>query len=93
MRLWYHENCRVFQDRLINDEDRDWFRSLLGERMKADFNIDFNEVVQEPVLYGDFVAQTAEKAYQEIDDVPLVRYNQVFYLKMSLIFLDEKTFR
>jgi hypothetical protein len=41
--------------------------------MKADFNIDHNEVVQEPVLYGDFVAQTAEKIYQEIDDVPLVR--------------------
>jgi hypothetical protein len=57
---------------LINDEDRDWFRSLLGERMKADFNVDFNEVIQEPVLYGDFVAQTADKYYQEIDDVTLV---------------------
>ena len=40
--------------------------------MKSDFNMNFENVVQEPVLYGDFVAQTADKAYQEIDDVKLV---------------------
>jgi hypothetical protein len=40
--------------------------------MKADFNINCDDVVQEPVLYGDFVAQTAEKIYQELDDLKLV---------------------
>lgn len=98
LRLWYHENCRVFQDRLINDEDRDWFRSLLGERMKSDFNINFDEVVQEPVLYGDFVGNNADRSYQEIDDVKLMRkrldeyleeYNQVNVAKMNLVlFMD-----
>ena len=28
-RLWAHETSRVFADRLINDEDRDWFQELL----------------------------------------------------------------
>ncbi|CAF1149286.1 unnamed protein product [Adineta steineri] len=98
LRLWYHENCRVFQDRLINDEDRDWFRKLLGDRMKADFNMNFESVVQEPVLYGDFVASSADKSYQEIDDVKLMKkrldeyleeYNQVNTTKMNLVlFLD-----
>lgn len=60
---------------MINDEDRDWFRTLLGERMKADFQINFEDVVQEPVLYGDFVTQSADKSYQEIDDVKLVKRN------------------
>jgi dynein heavy chain, axonemal len=75
----------VFQDRLINDEDRDWFRNLLGDRMKADFNINFPDVVQEPVLYGDFVAQTADKSYQEMDDVTLVSDSQLSSVQIHRI--------
>ena len=30
-RLWIHESSRVFHDRLINDEDRIWFKNLLVE--------------------------------------------------------------
>ena len=43
--------------------------------MTADFNINVNDVVQEPVLYGDFVAQSGDRAYQEIDDLALVNNN------------------
>ena len=53
--------------------------------MKADFNINFDEIIQEPVLYGDFVAQTAEKAYQELDDIPLVNIQNMLKTKNSLI--------
>jgi len=24
-KLWIHESCRVFHDRLINEEDKNWF--------------------------------------------------------------------
>ena len=83
----------MFQDRLINDEDRDWFRTLLGERMKADFNINFDDVIQEPVLYGDFVAHSGDKSYQEIDDLKLVTRNLLTRMKKySRDLLDEKTF-
>lgn len=30
-KIWIHENLRVFHDRLINDEDKDWFYDLLME--------------------------------------------------------------
>lgn len=30
-RLWVHEVSRVFYDRLINEEDRDWFKTLIVE--------------------------------------------------------------
>ncbi|XP_014680082.1 PREDICTED: dynein heavy chain 1, axonemal-like, partial [Priapulus caudatus] len=70
LRLWYHENCRVFQDRLINGEDRDWFENLLRAKMDSDFSTDYQDVVTtSPVLYGDFMNTTAEKKiYNEIAD-------------------------
>lgn len=30
-RLFYHESQRVFHDRLINDEDKTYFYSILAE--------------------------------------------------------------
>jgi len=60
--------------------------------MKTDFNINYDEVVQEPVLYGDFAANTAEKSYQQLDDLKLVKIYFSFNSKY-LFCLDEKTFR
>lgn len=74
LRLWYHESCRVFQDRLINDEDRNWFTNLLKEKIKNNFNLEYSEVIQtEPVIYGDFMVQNTDtKVYAEINDFKLV---------------------
>jgi dynein heavy chain len=70
LRLWYHENCRVFQDRLINDEDRNWFNNLLKDKMKSEFNLEFSQVItREPVIYGDFMIPNADpKIYAEVED-------------------------
>lgn len=70
LRLWYHESCRVFQDRLVNDEDRLWFQGLLQEKMKADFNTEVEEVItSEPLLYGDFMSPSVDsRIYAEITD-------------------------
>lgn len=77
LRLWYHENCRVFQDRLVNDEDRDWFTNLCMQKMKEDFDQDFSEVVtQTPLLYGDFMTGDAGN-YDEITDHTKVRLELV----------------
>jgi hypothetical protein len=55
--------------------------------MKTDFNINYDEVVQEPVLYGDFVANTAEKSYQQLDDLKLVKIYFVFFqFEMFVLF-------
>jgi dynein heavy chain len=36
-RLWIHECSRVFNDRLINEEDRDYFRELIMDLLKSKF--------------------------------------------------------
>ena len=70
LRLWYHENCRVFQDRLVNDEDRHWFHDLLKEKVTTVFEANADEVVpKEGVLYGDFmIANVDNKVYGPIED-------------------------
>ena len=70
LRLWYHENLRVFQDRLINDEDRGWFSGLLDEKVTQVFGCEKEKVIQQmPVLYGDFMQPNSDvKLYAEITD-------------------------
>ncbi|XP_066453022.1 dynein axonemal heavy chain 1 isoform X2 [Eleutherodactylus coqui] len=99
LKLWYHESCRVFQDRLVNDEDRRWFDDLMKARMQ-EFGATFEEVIpQQPVLYGDFMTSPSDtKSYQLIEDrEKLLRvmadymedYNQINTTKMKLVlFLD-----
>ena len=54
--------------------------------MQADFNLHFDDVVHEPIIYGDFVAHTADKAYQELDDLTLVN------IRMFVLFSGERIF-
>ncbi|XP_075039903.1 dynein axonemal heavy chain 1 [Mixophyes fleayi] len=99
LKLWYHELCRVFQDRLVNEEDRGWFDDLIKGRMQ-ELGAGFEEVIpQQPVLYGDFMSsRTDVKTYGLIEDQKkLLRvmeeymedYNQINTTKMKLVlFLD-----
>nr|WAW84827.1 axonemal dynein heavy chain 1 [Halisarca dujardinii] len=99
LRLWYHELCRVFEDRLVSREDRDWFQKMVISKLDA-FGVTESEVVnQDPVLYGDFMNPSADvKKYEEIADHQKMKrtadefledYNQVTTAQMKLeLFMD-----
>ncbi|XP_054640454.1 dynein axonemal heavy chain 1 isoform X2 [Dunckerocampus dactyliophorus] len=99
LQLWYHENCRVFQDRLVCAEDRDWFNSVLKGCIE-EFGCKYEEVVPcQPILYGDFMIPGAlHKLYTFIDDKEKLEdimveymedYNQNCTPKMKLVlFMD-----
>lgn len=63
--LWYHENTRVFSDRLINQDDRNWFSKLLNDTLKEQFDYDITDLTKDKVLfYGDFCGVSGQ--YEQI---------------------------
>ena len=99
LRLWFHECLRVFQDRLVNNEDRTWFEELLKTKIST-FQCETTEVLNNsPILYGDFLNPSVDaKIYEEVTDHSkmtkimedfLDDYNQVNTAQMKLVlFLD-----
>lgn len=75
VRLWVHECSRVFKDRLINNEDRTWFLSLMQKQAQAAFDLTWDAVMPyEPVLYGDFSDPSADpKKYFELPDTKKIK--------------------
>lgn len=39
LRLWSHENLRVFADRLVDKQDRLWFNALLSRVLQTHFKV------------------------------------------------------
>ncbi|KAI4500001.1 hypothetical protein M0802_004871 [Mischocyttarus mexicanus] len=67
--LWYHENTRVFSDRLVNDEDRNWFSKILQNSLKEVFDYDVIDLVKNKVLfYGDII-ETTSGQYERITNI------------------------
>uniref|UniRef100_A0A2K6RAQ5 Dynein axonemal heavy chain 1 n=1 Tax=Rhinopithecus roxellana TaxID=61622 RepID=A0A2K6RAQ5_RHIRO len=99
LRLWYHENCRVFRDRLVNEEDRSWFDQLL-KRCMEQWEVTFNKVCPfQPILYGDFMSPgsdvksyeliTSESKMMQVIEEYIEDYNQINTAKLKLVlFMD-----
>uniref|UniRef100_A0A674D4I4 Dynein axonemal heavy chain 1 n=1 Tax=Salmo trutta TaxID=8032 RepID=A0A674D4I4_SALTR len=87
--LWYHESCRVFQDRLVSAEDRDWFDKLLQARIE-EFGCSFEDAVPcQPVLFGDFMIPGADNKLARVMEEYMDDYNQISTTKMKLVlFMD-----
>ena len=49
-RLWIHECSRVFHDRLINEEDREFFRDSIIDLLKNKFKV--NDCVKGEIFFG-----------------------------------------
>ena len=101
LRLWAHENLRVFADRLVTKEDIAWLTNLLKEKIKSVFASSPEEVFEkENILFCDFMSpSTSERIYAEVDDNDqlistvndyLEGYNERFPKKQMklILFLD-----
>jgi len=69
-KLWVNETCRVFMDRLIDDEDRDWFISEILESLSRGFKSSLEKddlFGANKVKWGD-VFKIESGVYEEIKD-------------------------
>ena len=93
IKLWHHECCRVFQDRLVSIEDRDWLSEKMQEHL-SEFGVVHNEV--DCLLYRCICRE--DKTYTEIQDHAktcvilqehLDDYNRVHTPKLDLVFFRD----
>ncbi len=103
IRLWVHENKRVFGDRLISAEDRDLLENLLMTEVKNTFGFERKKVYFiERLLYADFqqgidqdvryyMPVTSLKDFQKLLERILEDYNAMGNTKRQMkiiMFLD-----
>jgi len=101
-RLWVNEMCRVFKDRLIDENDREWLNENVTELVNSQFRIriEKNELFGEsPIMWGDLLKLDAPvKLYEEIQnkeklfkqlETSLDDYNMSNTGKMNLVFFDD----
>lgn len=98
LRLWIHECFRVFSDRLVDDNDLEWFtnavNNILGRHMEVTFHsLCPNRVVP---IFGDFISP--QGFYEDISFDDLRKYiiyileeynNYPGMARMNLVFFKE----
>ncbi|KAJ3195453.1 Dynein heavy chain 2, axonemal [Irineochytrium annulatum] len=71
-KLWVHEIYRVFYDRLVDKEDRDYFQKLVDDKLVAHFSSSIKQLYPDKKIsiFGDFMSDGgAENAvYEELID-------------------------
>ncbi|KAI9351727.1 dynein heavy chain, N-terminal region 1-domain-containing protein [Zopfochytrium polystomum] len=99
-RLWRNESLRVFYDRLVNDQDREYVSKLINRLVLDHFESDEEYVTRNPSLYGDFrhaMHEETARLYEDLLDFSAVRpifqeileeYNDKFN-KMNLVLFED----
>ena len=100
-KLWINEVSRVFHDRLINNDDREWFNQTIIEMLAKHFKSrwGYEDVFgSNTVMFGDILRLDTNKEYEEIKDIKKLTtvlennmddYNSKYPTTMSLVFFSD----
>ncbi|XP_075140366.1 dynein axonemal heavy chain 6 [Leptodactylus fuscus] len=102
-RLFCHECQRIFHDRLINSEDKQYFHTMLSEMASKHFGvqIDPDYFVTNPIIFGDFIkvgADKADRVYEDLTDMEKIKsvlqdylddYNMTNTKDVKLVFFQD----
>ncbi|WFC97970.1 hypothetical protein MYAM1_000690 [Malassezia yamatoensis] len=71
VRMWAYEGLRLFQDRLVLQEERQWTDFALDDAVRTAFpSLDVSTSLQRPILYSDWLS----KEVRSVDRAPLRHY-------------------
>ncbi|CAL4185259.1 unnamed protein product, partial [Meganyctiphanes norvegica] len=92
VRLWIHEVCRVFHDRLSDFQDRETFFGLVKDVSERCYHLQLKSVL---IIFGDYIDPDADnKFYNEIENIDdlndvmnsyLNEYNLISKSSMDLV--------
>jgi dynein heavy chain len=70
IRLWMHEMTRVFGDRLVDDEDRDWLKSRIETEVTGRLNADIEDIYHygKKLIFCDFMGEGYPRNYCQVTD-------------------------
>jgi dynein heavy chain len=98
-RLWFHEVCRVFMDRLINAGDKNWFSEATKGQLQSRFRVmDYDPEVWGAVTWCDYLRPVDSRVYEEAKDRAKVlkqledsndEYNLTHTAPMNLVFFRD----
>ena len=101
-KLWVNESMRVFHDRLINTEDKNWFTDTCLDLVKGVFKVPLEAddlFGSSKVMFGDLLKLEAPvKLYEEIREQSKLKkvlvdvlddYNMGNANKMNLVFFED----
>ncbi|ORX45970.1 hypothetical protein BCR36DRAFT_332447 [Piromyces finnis] len=99
-RLWRNECLRVFYDRLVTEDDKEYVNNLINSLIAENFE-DTDTITRNPILFGDFRQAMQEenpiRIYEDLLDYNAIRpifqeiledYNDVKN-KMNLVLFDD----
>lgn len=85
LRLWIHENERVYADRLVDEEDKMKFIQIVRRMLLKHFKEEeiSNIVTTEVLLFGDFVGaeNSTHRNYVEITDMQLIKKSVIAFME------------
>jgi dynein heavy chain 1, cytosolic len=71
VRLWAHEALRLFHDRLVEEPDRDWTKSLIRSVATKYFgSANLKIALKEPILYSNWLS----RLYRPVEKTELVQF-------------------
>ena len=79
VKLWMHETCRVFHDRLINVEDSRYFTELVAGFASSHFRMSdwtHQDLFEDKtIIFADFMRRGIpyeDRQYDEVKDIPSI---------------------